>query len=290
MIPSDVREALEGVLGVSVESDKAVYGGDINQTAVLTLQDGERVFVKWNRRASNGFFEAEAHGLRVLARAGAIRVPAVLVAGDDPAFLVMEWIEPGGRSLAGYDFAERMGYELAALHQSVGGAYGLDQDNYIGSLPQPNAWSRSWVDFYRDQRIGAQMEIARQKGQLPPSREDGLRRLQEWLPVFLDDEAIKPSLLHGDLWSGNYMVAANGDPVLIDPATYYGHREVDLAMMDLFGGFPPGVYDAYNEAYPLEGYDQRRALYQLYPLMVHMNLFGGGYAARVDSIVKHYVG
>lgn len=290
MIPGDVRESLEAMLGVTVTDVKMVYGGDINQTARLTLHDGDRIFIKWNRSAGPDFFRVEAHGLRTLAAADAIRIPQVLAAGDDPAFLAMEWIKPGPRGLMSGDFAERLGHELAALHRYTGAAHGLDRDNYIGSLPQSNIQTTGWVEFYREQRIGAQMDYARQRGKLPKQREAGLRKLQEWLSVFLDDAAIQPSLLHGDLWSGNYMVAVNGDPVLIDPAVYFGHREVDLAMTELFGGFPPDFYHAYQEAYPLEGYEQRRLLYQLYPLLVHMNLFGGGYADRVDAIIHHYVG
>ncbi|MBN2471676.1 MAG: fructosamine kinase family protein [Anaerolineae bacterium] len=290
MIPSDVHDSVETALGTTIKETGMVYGGDINQAAQLTLHGGDRVFIKWNRGVAPDFFVAEANGLRALAEAGAIRVPAVLAVGSDPAYLVTEWVESGGRGQMGMDFAERLGHELAALHNHFGSQHGLEDDNYIGSLRQPNARTASWVEFYRDQRIGAQMAIARQRGKLPAAREKALERLQNWLPVFLDDAAIQPSLLHGDLWGGNYMVAANGDPVLIDPAVYYGHREIDLAMTELFGGFSPGFYSAYNEVYALDGYEQRRLLYQLYPLLVHMNLFGGGYAARVDAIVRHYVG
>lgn len=289
MIPGEVKAALEARFGVGILSEQPIFGGDINQAARVTFQHGGVMFVKWNRRANGDFFQAEAHGLRTLAAANAIRVPEVYAASGDPAYLAMEWIEPY-EGYASDVVAERLGHELAALHRCMGDAFGLDADNYIGSLPQPNTQEKGWVAFYRDHRIGAQMAIARQRGRLPKAREDLLTRLQEWLDVFLDDAAISPSLLHGDLWSGNYMVAANGEPVLIDPATYYGHREVDLAMTELFGGFSPRFYAAYNEVYPLEGYEQRRQLYQLYPLLVHMNLFGEGYAARVDSIARYYVG
>lgn len=290
MIPSEVRDSVEVALGTTIKDIQMVYGGDINQAAQLTLYGGDRVFLKWNRRVKPDFFEAEANGLRTLAQPQAIRIPAVLAVGSNPAFLVTEWVEPGGRGLMDVEFAERLGHELAELHSAVGVQHGLEVDNYIGSLPQHNTPSSSWVEFFRDQRIGAQVDIARQRGKLPAERQDALERLQNWLPVFLDDESIQPSLLHGDLWGGNYMVANNGDPVLIDPAVYYGHREMDLAMTELFGGFSPGFYDAYHEVYSLDGYEQRRQLYQLYPLLVHMNLFGGGYAARVDAIVRHYVG
>lgn len=290
MIPSDVRDSVEVALGTPIKDTKMVYGGDINQAACLTLHGGDRVFIKWNRRVRADFFQAEAHGLQAMQAANAIRIPEVLAVGTEPSYLVMEWVEPGGRSLMDMDFAERLGHELAALHDFTAQQHGFVDDNYIGSLPQPNDQTASWITFYRDQRIGAQMEIARKRGNLPAKREAALVRLQEWLSVFLDDAAIQPSLLHGDLWGGNYMVAASGEPVLIDPAVYYGHREIDLAMTELFGGFSPGFYAAYNEHYPLDGYEQRKQLYQLYPLLVHLNLFGEGYAARVDSIVRHYVG
>ena len=289
MIPGELKAALETQFGVGIAADRLVFGGDINQAAQIRFKDGETLFVKWNRKADGDFFQAEAHGLRTLAAAEAIRVPAVYAVGSNPAFLAMEWIEPYN----GYptdEFAERLGHELAALHRCTADGFGLDTDNYIGSLPQPNTQEPGWVAFYREHRIGAQMAIARDLGRLPKAREALLTRLQDWLNVFLDDATIVPALLHGDLWSGNSLVAASGEPVLIDPATYYGHREVDLAMTELFGGFSPRFYAAYNEVYPLEGYEQRRQLYQLYPLLVHMNLFGEGYAARVDAIAHYYVG
>lgn len=289
MISGELKAALEAEFQAAVTADQPVFGGDINQAARVSLADGRAIFVKWNRSAGSDFFAAEAHGLRTLAAAGAVRVPEVYAVGKHPPFLAMEWIDTE-RGYASDDFAEALGRQMALLHRATAGQHGLDADNYIGSLPQSNTPSASWVAFFRDRRIGAQMDIARQRGRLPKEREALLTRLQSWLDVFLDDQGIRPSLLHGDLWSGNYMIARDGQPVVIDPAAYYGHREVDLAMTELFGGFPPRFYAAYNEVYPLEGYEQRRELYQLYPLLVHMNLFGGGYAARVDAIARHYVG
>jgi len=289
MIPEALNAALEAEFRAVVSADQTVFGGDINQAARVTLADGRAIFVKWNRGADGDFFSAEAHGLRTLAAAGAVRVPEVYAVGEAPAFLAMEWIDTE-RGYASDDFAETLGRQLALLHRATAGQHGLDADNYIGSLPQSNTPSASWVAFFRDRRIGAQMDIARQRGRLPKEREALLTRLQSWLDVFLDDQVIRPSLLHGDLWSGNYMITRDGQPVVIDPAAYYGHREVDLAMTELFGGFPPRFYAADNAVYPLDGYEQRRGLYQLYPLLVHMNLFGGGYAARVDAIARHYVG
>ncbi len=291
MIPEAVRQAIRAAVGVGVAQERAVYGGDINQTACVTLRDGERLFVKWNRDADNGFFEAEAHGLRELAKTQAIRVPEVVAAGSDPAFLALEWVDEARGGVDREGVAERLGRGLAALHRHMAEQHGLERDNFIGSIPQINTPSASWVEFYRERRLGVQMAVARQRGRLPREREERLVRLQERLDRWLDDEATPPSLLHGDLWGGNYMVAGGGEPVLIDPAVYYGHRETDLAMTELFGGFPPRFYRAYREAYPLDpGYQERRDLYQLYHLLNHMNLFGGGYASRVDSILRYYVG
>ncbi len=289
MIPPDVREAVSAALGAGIRDVRPVHGGDINHAARLDLLDGA-VFLKWNRGVPPDFFAAEAAGLAALRATGTVRVPDVLAVGASPAFLALEWIEPGGRGLLTAACAERLGRELAALHAVTSDRHGFATANYIGSLPQSNRQTASWAAFYRDERIGAQMAIARRGGALPPARERALERLQARLPTFLDDAAIMPGLLHGDLWGGNFMLAADGSPVLIDPAVYYGHGEVDLAMTELFGGFPPAFYAAYREVHPLDGYAERRLLYQLYPLLVHMNLFGGGYASQVDAIVRHYVG
>ncbi len=289
-IPADVRSALESALGDTVADAHPIHGGDINQAAHVTLRSGDALLLKWKRGVGADFFLAEAHGLRLLAGAEAIRVPGVLAVGSEPPFLALEWIDQEHPAADSERMAERLGHGLAALHRCTAEMHGLDRDNYIGALPQPNTPSASWTAFYREWRIGAQMEIARREGMLPRTREAALVRLQNRLDTLLDDAAMPPSLLHGDLWGGNYMVAAGGEPVLIDPAVYYGHREVDLAMTQLFGGFPARFYAAYHEAYPLDpGYDDRRALYQLYYVLVHMNLFGGGYAGQVDSIVRRYV-
>lgn len=186
---------------------------------------------------------------------------------------------------------EQFGIALAELHRHTAPTHGLEQDNFIGRLPQPNQPTASWIEFYRDQRIGYQMTIARQRGRLPARRESLLTRLLERLPDLLDDNTMLPSLLHGDLWGGNYLVDEQGQAVLIDPAVYYGHREMDLAMTELFGGFGGRFYEAYHATYPMDsGYAERRALYQLYYILVHLNLFGEHYGGQVDSIAAHYVG
>jgi fructosamine-3-kinase len=294
MLPAALQDAIAGHVGAPVEDAQPVYGGDINQAAHFRA-GGARYFVKWHTDAPPDMFPAEAHGLRELAAAEAIRVPAVIAQGDEtgdcPAFLVLEWIETGSKHGSGSrDTMARFGEALAALHRHTAAQHGLARDNFIGRLPQPNPQAASWVAFYCDQRIGFQMELARQRGRLPSRRERLLTRLMDRLDDLLDDDEIVPSLLHGDLWGGNYLVDDQGDAVLIDPAVCYGHREMDLAMSELFGGFGVRFYEAYRAAYPLDGYNDRRALYQLYYILVHLNLFGESYGGRVDSIAAHYVG
>lgn len=290
-IPAPLADRLAGLLGAPVAEARPVYGGDINQAARVTV-GRTSYFVKWNASAPSEMFPTEAHGLRLLASADALRVPDVIAQGTadaaGPAFLVLEWIESGrrGREQAMAGFGEG----LAALHRQTSDAYGLECDNFIGPLSQPNAQSAHWADFYRDHRIGWQTTLARQRGRLPKRREDLLTRLMERLPALLAGAGAEPSLLHGDLWGGNYLVDERGAAVLIDPAAYYGHREMDLAMSELFGGFSGQFYTAYETTYPTEGYHDRRALYQLYYLLVHLNLFGESYGGRVDSIAAHYVG
>ena len=182
------------------------------------------------------------------------------------------------------------GEALAALHRTQAAHHGLDHANFIGRLPQENDPSASWSAFYRDQRIGVQLDLARQRGRLPARREDLLTRLMARLPDLLDDSIMPPSLLHGDLWGGNYLVDDHAQAVLIDPAVYYGHREMDLAMTELFGGFSTRFDEAYHAAYSIDpGYQDRRSLYQLYYILVHLNLFGESYGGQVDSIARHYV-
>ena len=268
-----------------------VGGGDINQAARIETDRG-RYFVKWHTAPQPGIFECEARGLGLLADAGAVRVPRVIghgsVPGSRTAFLILEWIERAGAGKGGRA-AERLGRELALLHRKRQATYGLDHDNYIGRLPQPNRTMDSWVEFYRTQRLGAQRDQAAAQGLLPPHRARLLDQVMESLERWIDESHCQPSLLHGDLWGGNWMVAANGEPVLIDPAVYYGDREADLAMTALFGGFPRSFYAAYAEVFPLApGYNERQPLYQLYYLLCHLNLFGESYGGPVDSILRRY--
>jgi fructosamine-3-kinase len=271
---------------------RRVGGGDINRAARVETARG-CYFVKWHPAPQPGVFTCEAKGLALLAAGSAARVPAVVGAGSVPesgaAFLVLEWIERG----SGKDdsAAALLGRQLAGQHLTRHARYGLDHDNYIGRLPQPNAPSDSWVDFYASQRLGAQRDQAARNGLLPPARARLLDRLIASLDRWIDEPACQPSLLHGDLWGGNWMVSAAGEPVLIDPAVYYGDREADLAMTRLFGGFPQAFYDAYNEVFPLApGHAEREPLYRLYYLLCHLNLFGESYGGSVDGILRRYGG
>jgi fructosamine-3-kinase len=288
-----ITSTLRAAVGdATVDAFTRVGGGDINQAGVLTTGTG-RYFVKWHNNPPPHFFECEATGLSLLGAAGEVRVPGVIghgaVPGSQAAYLILEWIERdgGGR----HDAAERLGRGLARQHAARQPGYGLDHDNYIGRLPQPNRQTGSWVDFYRTERLGAQRDQARANGLLPARRAERLDRLMAHLDEWIDEETCQPSLLHGDLWGGNWMIDAEGNPVLIDPAVYVGDREADLAMTALFGGFPPAFYDAYAEEFPLApGYEDRQPLYQLYYLLCHLNLFGESYGGSVDRILRRYAG
>lgn len=284
----DLAAALARALGAAVTGARSVSGGDINQAFEVTLADGRVVFAKSNRRADPSMFPAEARGLAWLGEAGALRVPRVLAVsspGDDVAFLALERIAPARRRP---DFDERLGRGLAALHRHGAPAFGLDHDNFIGRLPQANAPTSApgWAAFYRERRLAPQIAWAVERGLLDAA----LRRQLDRLLASLDDlvgPPEPPARLHGDLWGGNLLVDGAGEPCLIDPAAYAGHREVDLAMMRLFGGFGARVFDAYDEAFPLApGHEERVPLYQLYFLLAHVNLFGASYVAQTAHALR----
>lgn len=290
MIPGALCRAVEAHLG-TLRSATPVGGGCINHGARVETADGP-VFLKYNPQSPAGMFAAEAHGLDQLReQAAELVVPRVIAHaeadGDAPAWIAMEWLQPAIRSP---EFLERLGRGLAQMHRAaVDRSWGWDQDNFIGSLAQQNAPVDVWADFWRDRRLGPQLDLARSSGRLP-GREADWERLLDRLPAILrpaDEDG--PSLLHGDLWSGNVLPATAG-PALIDPATYRGHREVDLAMGDLFGGFGDRFHAAYREVWPLQpGYEARRPVYQLYYLLVHVNLFGGGYVGQTAAVLRDIV-
>ena len=274
----DVWQTVGAALGSPVRDRRALSGGDINEAYAVTLADGRAFFVKTNRRPPPGMFPAEARGLGWLAQPGALRVPAV--AAVDEAFLALELLRPGPRSAS---FDEELGRGLAALHRTRPTGFGLDHDNFIGRLPQSNRPAPDWSTFYARERLEPQLRRALDAGVAPPSLGRQVKRLYARLDALVGPPE-PPARLHGDLWGGNLMGDERGAPCLIDPAVYGGHREVDLAMMQLFGGFGPRVFAAYAESYPLAaGHEERVPLYQLYPLLVHVNLFGGSYVGAVES-------
>ena len=279
-----VRAELGAALGASVAEVRALSGGDINDAWRVTLSDGRALFVKTHEDAEADMFPLEAEGLAWLAEASAIRTPRVLAASA--SYLALELIEPGQRSP---DFAERLGRELAALHRFGADGFGWREDNFIASLRQENTREEDWPSFYVRRRLEPMLRRASDRGLASAAMKKGFARLFARIEE-LAGPAEPPSRLHGDLWGGNCHVGEDGAPVLIDPAVYGGHREMDLAMMQLFGGFSERTFDAYHEAWPLApGWRERTPLYQLYPLLVHVVLFGGSYVGAVERALDAYV-
>ncbi len=282
-------QAVSQALGKAVLRGSPLAGGDINEAFAFELAGGDVVFVKTNKDAPRPMFWTEARGLTWLAEAGALRLPRVLAVGAGaagPTFLVLEYIRQGPRRR---DFDENLGRGLAALHRFSAPGFGLDHDNFIGLLPQRNVPHKTWAEFYRACRLGPQLQRAVERSLASPLARRGLERVMDTLEVLVGPPE-PPARLHGDLWGGNLMVDETGGPCLIDPAVHGGHREVDLAMMRLFGGFSPRVFDAYQEAYPLEpGHEERLPLYQLYPLLVHVNLFGRSYLASLEEALAQLI-
>lgn len=265
-------------------AERAPVGGGCINSAYRLEGGGRRFFVKLNDADRLEMFAAEAAGLAELAAAGAVRVPRPVCLGAESgqSFLVLEYLELRGDGAAA---EERLGRELAALHRVTRPRYGWARDNTIGATPQPNGEADDWTGFWRERRIGFQLELAARHGHGGELQRKG-QALLERLDLLLEGHAPPASLLHGDLWGGNWSVDASGRPVLFDPAVYFGDRETDLAMTGLFGGFGPRFYAAYAEAWPLEpGYGERRALYNLYHVLNHLNLFGGGYLGQALALL-----
>jgi protein-ribulosamine 3-kinase len=277
--------------GVAVRSESRAGGGSINDTRAIVLSDGSSLFLKMNGMEYAGLFLEEARGLLALrAAGGGPRVPEPLAVFEDGRrqYLLMEYIEPGRR---GRNFAAELGRRLAGMHRNNrSAACGFGRDNHIGATPQPNGWSGGWHDFFGERRLGYQIELAARNGRADQAMERGVAALIRRLPDLLPDvDGGRGSVLHGDLWGGNVIASASGEAVIIDPAVYYGHREADLAMTSLFGGFEPAFYRAYAEAWPLEaGYETRRDIYNLYHLLNHLNLFGASYRGACQAIIERF--
>jgi fructosamine-3-kinase len=275
------RIGLELAQPFAIEQAHPAGGGCINDTWVIAGA-GERFFVKLNASDRLDMFDAERDALEELAHSDGPRVPRPIACGADAehAWLVLEYVELGGRA----DW-KALGRRLAAQHRCTAPAFGWHRDNTIGSTPQLNPNTPNWPDFFRDARLGFQLRLAQANGHRAVI-ERGARLLQS-LEVFFAGYRPHPSLLHGDLWSGNAGFCSSGEPVIFDPALYFGDREADLAMTELFGGFGTGFYAAYCEAWPLDpGYPVRKRLYNLYHLLNHLNLFGLGYLDRCAAEIE----
>lgn len=282
-----LRSTLGAALGTEVRSAAPVHGGDVAVAFRCDLADGRRVFAKTHRDPPPGFFTTEASGLRWMREAGAVLVPEVLAVGDEvPAHLVLEWIDRGAPTAA---TEADLGRSLADLHRAGAPCFGREDRRTTGSRALPNDPCATWADFYAERRLRPLVRLARDGRALPERVCSGLEDLAARLDdVFPTTEP--PARLHGDLWTGNRLVDDRGRSWLIDPAAHGGHREFDLAMMRLFGGFGPDVFAAYAEAFPLEdGWQDRVDLHQLAPLAVHAIKFGGHYAAATEQALSRYL-
>lgn len=261
---------------------RVIAGGSINNA--YQVGDGhDQFFVKTNRAHLAFMFEAEVRGLQALHSSQTITVPEPITHGvyAHESYSVIEWID-----LSRAPRSDEFGRKMAAMHRCQEANFGFDIDNSIGSTPQRNPWSADWVDFWRKQRLGYQLELAHDN-RLGNRLQDLGHSLLEHCGAFFSEYRPKPSLLHGDLWSGNWAGNNRGDPVIFDPATYYGDREADLAMMELFGGPGRAFFDAYHAAYPIDpGYEQRKVLYNVYHILNHANMFGGGYSAQAENMME----
>ena len=285
-----VVQAIEEAIGESFEltGTSPVTGGCIHTALRVegeTAAGKKSFFAKLNEAGKGAMFAAEKDGLEAIGKAGAIRAPRVVAQGadDEQSWLVLEWLELAPLEGRG---AGALGEALAAQHRIAQEKFGWARDNFIGSTPQVNGWSTDWLSFYRDRRIHTQLRFAAHN-RLPSRMIDRGERLLADIAVFFGTYSPARSLLHGDLWGGNAAALADGTPAVFDPAVYVGDREADLAMTELFGGFPKEFKAAYVTAWALDaGYGTRRDLYNLYHLLNHANLFGGGYVRQAEQTIE----
>lgn len=288
MTPSKaIISVIEDHLSETITGSRFVSGGSINIAYELQTADG-KYFLKVNHKALYpGMFAAEAKGLAMLTQTKAVKVPVIVLQGDagNESFLLLEWVDAKRGSVQA---TQVLGAQLAQVHLNTANEFGLDQDNYIGSLAQSNRKHNKWSDFFIQERLQPMVSLAVDKRLLEYEDVGNFEKLYTKLPELFDEEA--PALLHGDLWAGNYLTTPADEPYLIDPAVYYGHREVDVAMTTLFGGFSREFYIEYDNVFPFaEGWQERVDLWNLYPLLVHVNLFGLGYLGRLRKEMKSYL-
>ncbi len=290
MINESLQRHLEEKLGRHIYRSHPVSGGDINHASRLEMQDGSSYFLKYHSGSDADMFEKEKRGLALLRKhTEGILVPEVIAIGfakgPNVGYLIMDFVDSGAPDTS---FYKKFGENLARLHKVTNENFGLDHDNYIGRLPQSNRRHSTWIDFFISERLEPQIQMAVNSGQLSSSVRKNFDQLFKELPNLFPIEP--PALLHGDLWSGNFMCSKRKEPVLIDPAVYFGHREMELAFTQLFGRFDNRFYESYEESYPLNpGFSKRKDVYNLYPLLVHTNLFGGSYSYQVKSYLARFI-
>ncbi|WP_177176091.1 fructosamine kinase family protein [Trichormus sp. NMC-1] len=284
MIWQEIDTHISQVTGQKFQTQQhlSVSGGCINQG--YAVSDGKLTyFVKLNQASQATMFEAEMLGLQQMHHTNTILVPQPLCWGtaNNSSYIVLQWLEMRDSDSKSW---QEMGRKLAAMHKVTSQkGFGWDMNNTIGSTPQINTWTDNWAEFYTKYRLSYQFQLATRRGGSFPLQD----KLLAAIPELLADHHLQPSLVHGDLWGGNAGCTVDGEPVIFDPATYFGDREVDIAMTELFGGFPPTFYQGYKEVFPLNsGYENRKTIYNLYHVLNHFNLFGGGYASQANGMIE----
>jgi fructosamine-3-kinase len=283
-----IYNTIENELNIKIKSARSVGGGCINDAEIITDNYNKSYFLKKNLYSPPDMFFKEANGLNELSKADTIRVPKVILVSEK--FLLLEYLESSSKSK---NFFENFGRAFAKLHKFSSNEFGFFEDNYIGSTPQVNIPDEEekydWKKFYLNKRILFQYQLLEKAGYSDESLRKYLRNIEDNIDKILDGAENLPSVLHGDLWSGNYIIDEFGEACLIDPAVYYGNREADLSMTKLFGGFSSTFYKSYQEEFPLpDGFEYRENIYKLYHVMNHLNLFGGGYYSQTISLMKFY--
>ncbi len=287
-IKSNINDKVEKFIGETIVSARSVSGGCIADSRNIVTESGKSYFLKTHSGAE-AMFPKEANGLKELAKPNAIKVPKVILADED--FLLLEHIPQGGKT---GNFFEKFGTSFAQMHRFTSTTFGFFEDNYIGATPQYNIAcgeeKTNWAEFYYQKRILQQYKFAEQNGYATEELRKGVHLLENKITDILKGSEEAPTLLHGDLWGGNYLCDDAENAVLIDPAVYYGHREADLAMTKMFGGFTSEFYRAYKEGHPLpDGWEYRENLYLLYHYMNHLNLFGSGYYHTAAGLLWGYL-
>lgn len=286
---SEIFGVIEDKTGIGITGSKNLSGGCISDAYMLTTIEGKNLFLKFNDNMPDDFFVKEANGLLELSKPGSIIIPQVIM--SERNFIVTGFIKQGNPHK---NFFREFGFQFAELHKTTSDSFGFYEDNFIGSTVQLNIpdenQKKDWINFYFDKRLLFQLRLAEKNGYADSELRSSFIQLEKRMNSILGGADEKPSLLHGDLWSGNFMTNEEGKACLIDPAVYYGNREADLAMTKLFGGFTTDFYSSYNETYPLtEDYHYRENIYKLYHVLNHLNLFGGSYYYQAVNLIRGYL-